>query len=364
MLHSGAVKSCGRPSATLGGVSNTPWSPGTATGIGSMPGAGPAEAANVVVGELPDLPHLPELPGRGVGADIIGRTAALLVDLAVEVVPSGYRTAARAGHEHRRAVDLLKWDIDALEEVVERSGVRPPVVKVQAAGPWTLTAGVELARGHRVLTDHGALREFAASLSEGISLHAAEVSRRISAPVVVQLDEPSLPTILAGGLKTASGYGTVPAVSEPNARDLLASVIDVVKASTGQPVIVHCCAPRPPVGLLRSAGAEALAVDATLLEGIPATLSDQFGEAWDAGVTMLLGLVPSTAPAAKPVLAELVKPALQLVDRLGFPRSILAERAIPTPTCGMAGATDAWARRALELVRDVGKAFVEPPESW
>jgi methionine synthase II (cobalamin-independent) len=364
MLHSGAVRPGDTPSATLVGVSNTPWSPGTATGIGSMPGTGPAEAANVVVGELPDLPYLPELPGRGVGADIIGRTAALLVDLAVEVVPSGYRTAPRAGHEHRRAVDLLKWDIDALEEVVERSGVRPPAVKVQAAGPWTLTAGIELARGHRVLTDHGALREFAASLSEGISLHAAEVSRRISAPVVVQLDEPSLPTVLAGGLKTASGYGTVPAVSEPNARDVLASVIDVVKASTGQPVIVHCCAPRPPIGLLRSAGAEALAIDATLLEGIPATLLDQFGEAWDAGVTMLLGLVPSTEPAGKPALAELAKPALQLVDRLGFPRSILAERSIPTPACGLAGATDAWARRALELIGDVGKAFVEPPESW
>ena len=237
-------------------------------------------------------------------------------------------------------------------------------MKVQAAGPWTLTAGIELARGHRVLTDPGALREFTDSLSEGISLHAAEVSRRIGAPVVVQLDEPSLPTVLAGGLTTASGYGTVPSVAEPDARDILARVIEAVKAATGQPVIVHCCAPRPPVRLLRSAGAEALAVDATLLDGIPADLSDQFGEAWDAGVTMLLGLVPGTAPARTPALAQVAKPALQLVDRLGFPRSILAERAIPTPTCGLAGATGAWARRALEIVGDVGKAFVEPPESW
>ncbi|MBP2323583.1 methionine synthase II (cobalamin-independent) [Kibdelosporangium banguiense] len=329
-----------------------------------MPGTDPAEAANVVVGELPGLPHLAELPGRGLGADMIGRTAALLVDLPVEVVPSGYRTAARPGHEHRRAVDLLRWDIDALEEVVERTGVRPPAVKIQAAGPWTLTAGIELARGHRVLTDQGALREFAESLSEGISLHAVEVGRRIGAPVVVQLDEPSLPTVLSGGLPTASGYGTVPSVAEPDARDILASVIDAAKTATGQPVIVHCCAPKPPVGLLRSAGAEALAVDATLLEGIPAALSDQFGEAWDTGVTMLLGVVPSTAPGRAPTLAQIAKPALDLVDRLGFARSILADRAIPTPTCGLAGATGAWARRALELVRDVGKAFVEPPESW
>lgn len=329
-----------------------------------MPGTDPLEAANVVVGELPDLPYLAELPARGLGADIIGRTAALLVDLPIELVPSGYRTAARPGHEHRRAVDLIKRDIDALEEAVERAGVRPPVIKVQAAGPWTLTAGIELARGHRVLTDHGALREFADSLSEGLAVHAAEVSRRLETPVVVQLDEPSLPTVLAGALSTPSGYGMVPAVAEPDAREVLAGVIKAVGEATNQPVIVHCCAPRPPVGLFRAAGADALAIDATLLEGIPASLSDQLGEAWDAGITLLLGLVPGTTPARPPTLAEAAKPALELVDRLGFPRSLLAERAIPTPTCGLAGADSTWARRALSLIRDVGRAFVEPPESW
>ena len=44
--------------------------PGVATGIGSMPGTDPMEAARIVVGELPDFPHLAELPARGPGADI------------------------------------------------------------------------------------------------------------------------------------------------------------------------------------------------------------------------------------------------------------------------------------------------------
>jgi hypothetical protein len=329
-----------------------------------MPGHDPLEASAIVVGELPDLPHLPELPGRGLGADIIGRTAALLVDLPIEVVPSGYRITARPGHHHRTATDMIRRDIDALEETIERSGVRPRVLKVQVTGPWTLTAGIELPRGHRALTDQGALREFADSLGEGIKVHAAEVSRRIGVPVVVQIDEPSLPTVLAGGLKTASGYGMIPAVAEPEARDVLGRVIEAARSATDQPVIVHCCAPRPPVALLRAAGADALALDATLLDGIPAALSDELGEAWDAGITMLLGLVPSTDPRRPFTLDEAAAPALRLVDRLGFPRTLLASSAIPTPTCGLAGATDAWAKRALALVRDVGKAFVEPPESW
>lgn len=338
-------------------MSETPWPAEAATAIGSMPGTDPAEAARTILGDLPHLPHLPELPARGVGADMIGRAAAVLLDLPVEVVPSGYRVAAHAGVDQRRATDLLARDLDAFQEATDAA--RPVLAKVQVAGPWTLAAGVELARGHRVLTDPGALREFTESLAEGLTRHVGEVAARTGARVLVQLDEPTLPAVLAGALPTASGFGTVPAVAAPSAREVLATVADAARSATGLPVAVHCCAPRPPIALFRDAGAGLISVDATLL-----TASDELGETWDAGVTMLLGLVPSTDPVRPITLADVAKPALGLVDRLGFPRSVLADRAIPTPTCGLAGASAAWARRALALSAELGRAFVEPPESW
>lgn len=334
------------------------WPPGCATGIGSLPGTDPLEAARTVAGELPRLPYLPELPARGVGADLIGRTAALLVDLATEVVPSGYRITARPGREHRRGVDLLRTDLDAMDEALEAT--RPAWVKVQAAGPWTLTAGVELRTGHRVLTDRGARREFAASLAEGLAGHVAEVARRTEARVVVQLDEPSLPAVLAGSLPTPSGFGTVSAVPEPDAEALLRTVIEALP----EPVIVHCCAPKAPIGLLRAAGAGALALDAGFLGSHSAAL-DAVGEAWDAGTPLLLGLVPSVRAAGRePALRDLARPAYDLADQIGFTRSRLAELVVPTPTCGLAGATPDWSRRAMTLARDLGNAFVDPPESW
>ena len=64
-----------------------------ATGIGSWPGTAAREAAEVVVGELHQLTHLVELPARGVGADMIGRAGALLVDIGIDTVPRGYRIA-------------------------------------------------------------------------------------------------------------------------------------------------------------------------------------------------------------------------------------------------------------------------------
>jgi hypothetical protein len=327
-----------------------------------MPGTDAREAARTIIGELPGLPHLPELPDRGAGADMIGRTAALLIDLAVELVPSGYRVTTRPGRDHRHAVDLLRIDLDALEEAVDSAGARPEVIKVQAAGPWTLAAEVELRSGHKILTDRGALREFAASLAEGLRAHAREVSRRLGVRTIVQLDEPGLPAVLAGGVPTPSGYGTVPAVPEGDAVELLRSVLEALPA----PRIVHCCAPRPPLALLRQAGADALAVDAELLAGAPRATVDALGEAWDSGVSVLLGLVPAMAPtqAGPPTLTGLARPALDLVDRLGFDRAVLAELCLPTPSCGLAGATPDWARQALALVRELGQAFVDPPDSW
>jgi methionine synthase II (cobalamin-independent) len=343
-------------------VSAAPWVPGAATGIGSLPGREPVEAASVVLGELPELPHLPELPERGLGADMLGRAAALLVDFAVELVPSGYRITARPGGDHRRAVDLLRRDLDAVEEAIGKAGAAPPVLKLQATGPWTLASGIELPRGHRVITDRGALRDLVESLAEGVALHVAEVKRRTGAQVVVQFDEPGLPAVLAGAVPTPSGYGTVPAVAAPAARETLSALIDAARAATGNAVVVHCCASAPPLALLRAAGADAIAFDATL--PFTAATLDEIGETWESGAVLFLGVLPGTTPERPPTLRQAADPALRLADRLGFPRATLAERAVPTPACGLAGATPQWAREAMALVRDVGKAFVEPPESW
>ncbi|MGB8408234.1 MAG: methionine synthase, partial [Mycobacterium sp.] len=150
---------------------SSPWA--TATGIGPWPGTDARKAAEVVVGELHTLPHLVELPARGIGADLIGRAGALLVDIGIDTVPRGYRIAQGRSSALRRAVSLLDEDIDALEEAWEKAGLRGSgrTVKVQAPGPITLAAHLELGNGHRAVTDPGALRDLAGSLAEGVAVH-------------------------------------------------------------------------------------------------------------------------------------------------------------------------------------------------
>jgi len=161
---------------------------------------------------------------------------------------------------------------------------------------------------------------------------------------------------------TPSGYGTVRAVSGSAAADVLRALI----AAVGVPVVLHCCADRPPLDVLGAVGAVAIGVDATLPSVAGRTASpaalDAFGAVWDAGTPLLLGMVPARDPGGRPTSRALARTAFDLADRLGFDRERLAHLAVPTPTCGLAGADPAWARRALTLCRELGEAFVDPPE--
>jgi hypothetical protein len=322
-----------------------PWPSGAATGIGSLPGTDPADAVALVFGELAELPHLPELPDRGAGSDVIGRSAALLVDLPVELVPSGWQITAHPGRDVRRARDLLARDLDALE--AQAAGYAG-ALKLQATGPLTLAAGLELRTGHKIVSDHGALRDLTESLAEGLAAHLADVHARVpGARLVLPRDEPSLPTVLAGQVRTPSGYGTVRAVDAAVVRQLLGAALDAAPKG-GR--VVHCCAEDAPITLLREAGADAIALDAAFVD---VARYDALGEAVEAGLSLWLGVVPGTdAPVT---LDSARAPIERLWSELGFAPQQLAAGVVPTPACGLAGASPAYVRRALALLRDVGR---------
>ncbi|RZU73854.1 cobalamin-independent methionine synthase catalytic subunit [Micromonospora kangleipakensis] len=327
-----------------------PWPAGAATGIGSLPGTDIAEAQRIVFGELPAFPHLPELPARGPGADLIGRTGGLLVELPVELYAARWRIALRPGRDLRRARDLMERDLDQLAEQAEQYA---GPVKVQAAGPFTLAAALELPIGGKLLRDPGAVRDLTGSLAEGLRGHVEAVRRRLPrASVLLQLDEPSLPAVLAGRVPTESGFGAHRPVESEVARTLLRTIVE----AAGVPLVVHCCAPDVPLELIRTAGAVGVALDLGLVTDL-----DPLGEAIDAGLGLLAGAAPTSPPPAgrAPTSAQVADRVRQLWDRLGFPRRQLAEQVVVTPACGLAGATPGYARAVLTACRDAGRRLYE-----
>jgi len=147
-----------------------------ASGVGSWPDTDVREALAAIRDLLSEdgLPYLPELPARGPGADIIGRSAGLLADLAVDLQPMGWRFVDRPGRDAHRTSGLIRQDLDELAEAFDGYAGD---LKVQIAGPWTLASSIWLHRGERSVVDAGATRDVIASLAEGLRVHLGEVAQ-------------------------------------------------------------------------------------------------------------------------------------------------------------------------------------------
>ncbi|HEY0951181.1 methionine synthase [Nocardioides sp.] len=318
-----------------------------ATGVGSLPGEDYAESLRIVLGELPGLPHLPELPARGATATMTGRGLAVLAELGADLQPAGWRlTGGGSGVDHRRARSLLAQDLDALEEQAQGYA---GAFKIQVAGPWTLAATVERPRGDKVLADQGARRELAQALAEGVRSHVADVRRRLPGAdrLVVQVDEPALAGVVAGQVPTASGFHRHRSVDLPEAAQALAWVLEAVTASGAEPW-VHSCAPRTPLDLVRDAGARGLSVDLAMLS---AADHDTLAGALEAGETVALGVLPGTDPATTPTDTQVTESVLRWLDLVGLDPAEVGARLVLTPACGLAGASPGWVRTALSVLR-------------
>ena len=353
-----------------------PWAPGTATGIGSMPGENPMEAARIVAGELPDLPFLAELPGRGPGADITGRAAALLVDIPVELAGRrGWRIAERPGRDVRRARSLLSSDLDAMEEVLDGY---TGLFKIQLAGPWTLAATIEQPHSlNPALADPGLVADLASSLAEGAATHVAEVAKRVpKATLLVQYDEPALPAVLRGSVPTPSGLSRVRAVEGEVARERLHTVL----AATPKYTVVHCCSEELPFGIITDAGADGVSFDPSQLRRGD---FDGFAEAAEAGTGLLIGALPvtgpvtgsATGPAApqaaprggrderqRPTPSDTAGIVRDLWRKMDLPAAQCAPQVVITPACGLPGASPRQARDALRWCREAAAILPEMME--
>jgi methionine synthase II (cobalamin-independent) len=306
-----------------------------------MPGTDPAEAMQVVVGELPEFPHLPELPARGPGADLTGRTVALLIDMPAEVTPRGWRLAERPGRDLTRAKSMLSLDLDILEEQLH--DYHGPV-KLQLAGPWTLAATLELTRTmNMALSDPGAVADIAASLAEAASQHVNDVAKRLPhAQIITQFDEPALTAAAEGTVPTASGWSRLAAIEDEPLRERLSEVLDAVPGYT----IVHCCATTVRFEIMRKAGANGISFDLSQLRRGEV---DAVAEVADAGLGLFVGVDGQARESAERVL--------QLWRRMGIPAR--ADQTVITPSCGLAGASPSEARAALARCHEAGRILPE-----
>ena len=322
-----------------------------ASGVGSWPGVDVREATRTVRDVLVRdgcVPYLPELPGRGPGAEMVGRGCSLLVELPTELTPYGWRIAAGRARDSRRAQAYLREDVERLAEELE--GYTGPL-KTQIIGPWTLAAALELPRGEKVLSDLGAVRDLVQSLRAGLRDHVATLARLLpSADLIVQIDEPSLTAVLDGRIASASKLRRLAPIDAGLVQDTLRNEVACL-TEAGAQVVIHSCAPNLPLGLLSKTQAHGVALDTSLLT--PEQFDD-LGTFLDSGRTLWAGCVPTTSSATHP--GQIVEGLRDLLARVGWSRDATNERVLDqlvlTPACGLGVATPADAIRLQRLSID------------
>ncbi|OOP60080.1 hypothetical protein BMF89_17715 [Arthrobacter sp. SRS-W-1-2016] len=319
----------------------------TATALGPWPGTDPAEAARVIRGELgsPHLPFLAELPDRGVGSDALGRTASLLVELAIDVQPHGWRLVDRPGKDLRRAKSALATDINVLADVAGSEETSARELKIQLRGPLSLAAGLYLHNGERALLDYGARRDIAESLAAGVAEHVSRIRDAVpGAGIVVQLDEPDVSSVLAGTIPTASGYRTLRAIPVEEATGAWRLVIDALRAAGVAETVVSVPEIEAPIQQILAAGADGVALP---LKALTTRQWEQLATAVESGKRVWAGALTVENPRANlPRTAELVDSVWRPWRQLGLPASSLGAVRV-TPSDGLAGYSPSGAKEVL-----------------
>jgi hypothetical protein len=319
----------------------------TATALGPWPGNDPLEANRIIRGELgsPHVPFLPELPDRGVGSDALGRSASLLVDLATDVQPHGWRLVDRPGRDMMRAKSALATDLNVLADVAGAEQASAEAIKVQLCGPLTLAAGLHLHNGERALIDYGARRDIAESLAAGVGDYLSRVSAAVpGAAIVVQLDEPEIAHILSGTIPTASGYRTLRSVPGEEATAAWRLVIDAIRAAGSAEIVVSVPEIEAPFQRILAAGADGIAVP---LKALTTRQWEQLAGAVESGKRLWAGALATDRPdEALPATASAVECVWRPWRQLGLPPSDLASVRV-TPSTGLAGFTPSSAKEVL-----------------
>ena len=177
-----------------------------------------------------------------------------------------------------------------------------------------------------MLSDAGALRDLGQAMVEALAGHVADVRRRLpGCAVVLQLDEPMLPLVLAGHVSSFSGAGERTRGAGERRRRRRCGALVRAAAERDSTVVAHCCAAEPPVDVFREAGVAGVSLDLPL---VGRTCDDALGTALEAGLVLLAGVAPGGRRAGLSDPATTVAPVRQLWHRLG-----------PRPR-------DAWRRRS------------------
>ncbi|MBW2264102.1 MAG: hypothetical protein JRG91_19230 [Deltaproteobacteria bacterium] len=318
---------------------------GTPLAIGSLPHVNAAEALDVILDRMQGSPHWPQLPRRsfleqmehqfsacipGVVIDEVSRR------LVVEVHAEGFHSAlehfyeqvllveAGGAPDHFKVTEAYAPGFFAFEERLAGKS-RPPVVKGQCTGPFTLGLRLMTTDDRAILFDDN----LADVVYKAVANHARWQARRLARlgeRVIVSVDEPVLASFGSTAMITVTREQVVSGLSES---------VEAIHAE-GALASAHCCGNTDWL-LLVDAGMDVLFFDAYGFADKMAIYAPAIRTLLERGGMLGWGIVPTSEAVRSESVESLMQRLIRAQDDLaasGLDRPLLRERTLITPSCG------------------------------
>jgi len=288
--------------------------------LSALPGTDLVLAADVISGETNACRTIPRLPARGLGFDPVGYCCALLPELPITAGPRSWQLSARPQLVSRRLWDHSSRDFDVLEQHWGTAGGYG--LQLAVLGPWSLAAEIELANGHRAVTDAGALRDMAEIYSHRMALTLSHLSTRFNAQPRIMITEPQVAALIAGKIPGTSDFDPIAAISEQKIGQLLHQVVAQIRQTISAEIYLAGGQKQPPIEALKIAAADGLMINLSAITGN--SMLDACGEVLAEGSRLCLGCVRlgddlTTAPTIATTI-------LKLFQELSLERDVLTKQ--------------------------------------
>ena len=344
---------------------------GLATGIGSLPFTDPEEALEVVLENVPFLPHWPQLPGRGKEEGFVFQFLHPLVKTGVLTVEEGrayfntgspawvedltefYDLCLRAQEEawegesgpgalaefappHGAAAGLWAF----LETVGRRGPGEALYFKGQIAGPLTVGFALKDERGRPAYYDRQ-LRELLRTALALAARWQARALARLGRPAVVFIDDPAV---------NVYGQASFITVTREMIAEDLEEIVRAVHAEGGLAGVHSCDA--VDWSIFFALGLDIVNLDAYSFGESLFPFAREAKEFLERGGVLAWGIVPTSGAAREEGVESLLGRLSGLWEELarrGVRRDLLRAQCLLTPACGTGLLEPDLARRIYRL---------------
>ncbi|MFA5410386.1 MAG: hypothetical protein WC321_00800 [Candidatus Omnitrophota bacterium] len=331
---------------------------GLATGIGSLPHQNADEALDLIFKYCPEIPFWPQLPKRNIREGMVAQFSEGLPCLKVNEKGLVFDPRDKEKELEGFYAKLIEQDIEYFKispdfaaglhkflQKLKGSGLAgAEFIKCQVTGPFTFAAAVNDEQNIALLHDQTLMQ----AIIKGLTMKALwqiRLFREFGKKIIIFIDEPYLGCF-------GSAYTPV------NREEVVKVLSEFTEGIKQEDILigVHCCGNTDWSIFTEVASIDVINFDAFGFLDKFVLYADKLKGFLERGGIICWGIVPTqefTAQETPALLFDKIKSAIGALEKKGLDKSLLSERLLLSPSCGLGTLDTQKSARIFQLLAQV-----------